>query len=83
MNPRPLFHTDSVLFEVEPPPLLLLWSELAPLQLGRSHFGAVATVTGGGPGAGGLEVSVDPVPPDTGAVRRCRLTPSLISLTLG
>ena len=37
----------------------------AALYLGRSHFGAVATVAGVEEGKG-LEVTVEPVPPDTG-----------------
>jgi len=41
----------------------------AALYLGRSHFGAVATVAGVEEGKG-LEVTVEPVPPDTGIARR-------------
>ena len=41
----------------------------AALYLGRSHFGAVATVASVEEGKG-LEVFVEPVPPDTGIARR-------------
>ena len=44
----------------------------AALFLGRSHFGAVATVASVGEGTG-LEVFVEPVPPDTGIARRMML----------